>query len=114
MDCWKKSFRKLATISSEAPERFDFTREMEATYSGFKVTPATASPEGRRLFFRGHKTVDDIFALAHKPGFEPFVDGWVADPENTHPLDYGVGCGESCEVGADDRFSVEEDYDQLI
>ncbi len=109
MDCWKKSFRKLATIAVEAPERFDWTRQIEADFSSFKVTDATRSPCGRRLFFRGHKTVDDIFALAQKPGFKPFVDGYFPDPEETDPLDYGVGCGESCEVGSDERYGVQLD-----
>jgi len=105
MDCWKKSFRKLATIAVEAPERFDWTREMEEKYGDFKVTDATRSPCGRRLFFRGHKTVDDIFNLPNKPGFKPFVDGYFPNEED--PLDFGVGCGESCEVGSDERYGVQ-------
>lgn len=115
IDCWKKSFRKLATLSLEQPESFEFTREMERAYSKHKVTPATSSPDGRRLFFRGHRTVDDIFAMAKAPGFIPFVDGYFPNQSFPDPLDYGVGCGESCEIGSDERYGVEplEDEDKF-
>lgn len=103
MDCWKKSFRKLATISLEAPERFQFTRNMEKEFGHFKVTDATRSPCGRRLFFRGHRTVDDIFAMGKAVGFKPFTDSYFPNPDTSDILDYGVGCGESCEIGSDER-----------
>ena len=108
VDCWKKSFRKLGTIAQEAPERFEWTQRMQDKYGSHKVTDATRSPCGRRLFFRGHRTVEDILALPTKPGFKPFVDGYWVDDENPDPLDHGVGCGESCEVGSDERYGNAE------
>ena len=90
--CWKKSFRKLATLSLEEPEVFDFPRRMEATHKD------SGAGLGDRRFFRGRKTVDDIFAMAREPGFQPFVDSFPYD--NTE-MDMGAACGESCEVGTD-------------
>lgn len=97
--CWKKSDRKLLTIASENPQYFDFPASIEAEFSKFKVTAATKSPDGRRLFFRKHRSAADILALARAGDFTPFQDANIApfDPE----LDVGGGCGESCEIGSD-------------
>jgi hypothetical protein len=102
--CWKKSYRKLLTIAKEAPEFLDFPRKMEEEFGRFKVTPATTSPDGRRLFFRKHKSVADIFEDAEKP-FVPFTDKHHIEYDEN--LDFGVGCGESCEIGSDERYGVE-------
>ena len=107
VDCWKKSFRKLATLSIERPEIFDWTRRMESRYAFFKVTDATRSPDGCRRFFRGHRTVSDIFAEGEKPGFTPFSDKYSVDYAD--PLDLAGGCGESCEIGTDTA-----DYEEAI
>jgi len=95
--CWKKSDRKLMTIAAEEPERFEFMRRMEKEH---KLTHL-GSEEGGRLFFRKHKTVDDIFEMASKP-FKKFVDhkpelqlGLLDD------LDLSGGCSESCDIYAD-------------
>lgn len=100
--CWKKSNRKLMTLALEHPDVFDFPLRMEAEFSGFKVTPATTSPDGRRLFFRGHKSAADIVELARTSDFEKFSDKYqtnIFDPA----LDMSSGCGmSSCEIGADD------------
>jgi hypothetical protein len=102
--CWKKSYRKLLTIAREAPGFFDFPRRMEREFGRLKVTPATTSPDGRRLFFRKHKSVDDIFEDAKQP-FTPFTDKHHIEYDES--LDFGVGCGESCEIGSDERYGVE-------
>jgi hypothetical protein len=111
--CWKKSYRKLLTIAKEAPGFLDFPRKMEDEFGHFKVTPATASPDGRRLFFRKHKSVADIFEDAKKP-FEPFTDKHHIEYDEN--LDFGVGCGESCEIGSDERYGVdvadEDDFNE--
>tara|TARA_Y100000296_G_scaffold87234_1_gene130838 strand:- start:2751 stop:3620 length:870 start_codon:yes stop_codon:yes gene_type:complete len=95
--CWKKSDRKLMTIAVEEPERFDFMRRMEKAHAH---TGANAE-ERPRVFFRKHKTVDDIFEMASKP-FKKFVDhkpelqlGLLDD------LDLSGGCSESCDIYAD-------------
>lgn len=102
--CWKKSWRKLLTIAQEQPAFLDFPEQMEREFSQFKVTPATSSPDGRRLFFRKHKSVADLRAEAAAGGFTPFSDKHHIEYDEN--LDYGVGCGESCEIGSDERFGV--------
>lgn len=97
--CWKKSNRKLLTLAAETPSVFDFPAEMERTFGTFKGH-LKAGHNGRRYFFRGYRTTQDLFETAAKP-FVRFVDNSPTpipfDPE----LDRGSGCGESCEVGAD-------------
>lgn len=90
--CWKKSYRKLATVAKEMPEAFSFPRRIEAEY------PNHGPGFGDRRMFRGRKTTADIFALAADPNFEPFVDGF---PFSDEALDSGMACGESCEIGVD-------------
>lgn len=97
--CWKKSLRKHLTIALEHPEAFDFPREMERLY-GTLHADRSAGKDGRRHFFRGYMSVDDIFARA-KQGFIPYQDNAHQIPLFDVDLDVGSGCSESCEVGAD-------------
>lgn len=96
--CWKKSARKLMTLAVDSPEVFDFPRRMEARYASVKAS------KGTRQFFRGNKTVDDIFRMAQEP-FTKYAD---ASPSPLSDLDLGSACGESCEIGADDVGYVDE------
>ena len=91
--CWKKSERKLKTLAVESPHYFDFFRRMEDEYKHLKAR----NDNGERRFFRGHKTVDDIFEAAQQP-FQLYTDKVVLNEEQ----DIGSGCGESCEIGADE------------
>lgn len=109
--CWKKSLRKLLTVAKKNPEQFDFPRRLEKEFSKFKVTSASGSPDGRRLFFRGHKSTEDILAMSRQP-FEEFHDKF-APKSDDDPLDYGVGCGESCEIGSDERYGTNIDTDWI-
>jgi 3'-phosphoadenosine 5'-phosphosulfate sulfotransferase (PAPS reductase)/FAD synthetase len=90
--CWKKSDRKLMTIAKQEPERFEFFKRMEKEhrFSGHGDDP--------RVFFRGYKTVGDIFLAAKKP-FNEFEDNM---PElqlrMIDPIDYSNGCSDSCEA----------------
>lgn len=90
--CWKKSFRKLATVAKETPEAFRFPARMETTYAN------AGRGDGDRRLFRGRKTTADIFAMAASPDFEPFVDNF---PFKSEEMDSGMSCGESCEIGID-------------
>ena len=96
--CWKKSNRKLLTLAKENPSVFDFPIEMERLYGDFKCNPPVTSPNGKRQFFRGHRSALDILELA-KGNFNPFTDKYnVFDPD----MDTESGCGmSSCEVGHD-------------
>lgn len=107
--CWKKSLRKHLTIISECPEHYDFPRRMERLYGKigpeFLKDPATrARPitaDYRRTFFRGNMSVEDLFAEYErkKNTFAPAHDEAVVFDEY---FDVGAGCGESCEVFADE------------
>lgn len=90
--CWKKSFRKLATVAREMPEAFDFMARMEVEHKN------AGRGDGDRRFFRGRKTVPDIRTMAADPAMEPFVDGF---PFKDETLDLGSACGESCEIHTD-------------
>lgn len=95
--CWKKSFRKLLTITQTNPEFFDFWRRMEDRHSFTGTRPEGLEGTPRQIF-RENSTVEDLFERA-KQGFEPYVDGKFI-PFDTD-MDYGSACGESCEVFAD-------------
>jgi len=103
--CWKKSWRKLLTVAKNNPEFMEFPAKMEKEFGGFKVTPATASPDGRRNFFRGHRTTTDLMVGVLFDDFEEFTDKHHIPYDER--FDFGVGCGESCEVGSDERYGVE-------
>lgn len=109
--CWKKSFRKLMTIADESPEKFDFMARMERDYGRvgpeFLKDAATnddAFSDYRRTFFRGNRSVQDIFTMLA----EHRVDGTFAYANDDatvydEELDVGGGCGsESCEVWTED------------
>lgn len=90
--CWKKSDRKLMTIARQEPHRFDFFRRMEAEHK------MTGPSDGPRVFFRGHRTVDDIFEKAESLSFEfedkmPELQLRLLDP-----IDFSNGCSDSCEA----------------
>lgn len=106
--CWKKSRRKLLTIAKNNPEFLDFPSRMEAEYSQHK-TKLNKSADGRRLFFRGHLSTEDLFRMAKEP-FEEFTDKHALPFDEN--LDFGVGCGESCEIGSDERYGVKIDSEE--
>lgn len=93
--CWKKSFRKLLTLTQEAPEIFEFPARMEQLYSG--IHKGKEEQETERVFFRGNRSTKNIFEMAQKP-FVKFTDGLNL---NDLELDFGGGCGDSCEMGTE-------------
>ena len=96
--CWKKSLRKHLTLAKEEPWVFDFPRRMEREYA---FAGAGAGP---RRFFRGHRSVDDIFRLSDN-WFVPFREGDQQRQLSMLPdLDEAGGCAEACEP-----FGPEED-----
>lgn len=115
--CWKKSFRKLLTIWDEGPEDFAFNREMEAEFGLHGAEFAKEPPppcDYRRVFFRGNRSVADIEQMRAEAG-----DSFVTAEDDTQnwefsfDLDVGGGCGESCEIWADDDGSEEFDIEEL-
>jgi len=103
--CWKKSFRKLGTISIENPNWFNVFSALEQKYSAH--APRNRNTEDNPppyMFFRGNMTVHDIFEIAKKEGFEKAVDErhltnyQVSLLHDGTELDMMDGCQESCEV----------------
>tara|TARA_R100000655_G_scaffold2167_4_gene8966 strand:- start:4229 stop:5152 length:924 start_codon:yes stop_codon:yes gene_type:complete len=109
--CWKKSFRKLATIAKENPHFFDWWSKTEDEFKNLKTAVNHDPATGFRRIYRGNKTVDDLFNMKDDPDFRPF-----SSKEKTHrqldlwnPLDQAGACGESCEVFADENWPEEND-----
>lgn len=94
--CWKKSFRKLATLSIERPEYFDFCSKMEIKYSDHVPNRDRNKLVLPLRFFRGNKSVGDIFNIPKEPNFKPAEDGrFIFDLETD--IDHEYGCVGSCE-----------------
>jgi hypothetical protein len=96
--CWKKSLRKHITNLQTEPASYDFPERMEAKYPRvgpeFKKDPS--APD--RVFFRSSMNTAALRELARKAPYDPPSDSNDFDPV----LDVGGGCGESCEIYADD------------
>lgn len=114
--CWKKTTRKLLTVAKHNPEAFDFPKRMEAQYG--HVMPQRMKEKGfwqgkTRVFFRHDVSAEDILRQAKEGKFQEYRDKteqkefpfW--DESWDEELDVGGGCGDSCEIGADDdEYSV--------
>lgn len=99
--CWKKSFRKLMTIAKEDPSALDFPGRMERKYG--MVNKGAEEMTEPRVFFRGNKSAQDILKEAYSTDFTPYEDDKFDQMELFNELlDTGSGCGESCEIGADE------------
>lgn len=93
--CWKKSLRKLMTVANEDSSVFDFPKRMERKYGDMK--------KEKRTFFREYRSAEDILNLARTERFQPYEDDTFDQMELFNELlDVGSGCGESCEIGADE------------
>lgn len=93
--CWKKSDAKLLRLIAETPEIFDFPRRMEQEH-GFSGAPYYGKPpEGARprVFFRQHRSTNDMFALAEE--IEVLKARQLTFSFNS---DEDAGCSESCEA----------------
>lgn len=93
--CWKKSKRKLYTLAKTYPDMFNFPAFLEGKYGWHKANNSKRE-DGRRTFFRGHKSANEIVAESKLVDF----DMWEPDKlANFDPsLDLSDGCVESCEV----------------
>lgn len=97
--CWKKSLRKHLTLITEHPEWYDFPERMESEYSLAGTNPLGVP----RRFFREHRTVVDLRALATQGGWKKAVDDAVMyDDQLELDLDSSNGCSESCEIDFDE------------
>jgi hypothetical protein len=102
--CWKKSFRKLVTIARQNPHWFDFMRQMEIEFEEFVRETRKAKVKPPIRFFRGNKTVSDIFEMAKDKKIENAIDDsidtnyQISIYQDGTELDISNGCSESCEV----------------
>ena len=102
--CWKKSFRKLATIARENKHHFDFFKQMEKEFEMFVKPERKHSIKPPIRFFRQNKTVDDVFEIAKDKSVKNADDDSLNINYQTSlfhdgtELDLSNGCVESCEV----------------
>lgn len=97
--CWKKSLRKLMTLTQTHPEIFDFPRRMEAEYALSGGQRRDGSAKEPRTFFRENNSTETLFAKAAQGNFTPFEDDKFIPFDDE--LDVGGACGDSCEIYAD-------------
>jgi len=94
--CWKKSFRKLATIIKENVTKFDFPRKMESKYSEHLAGLSADRIKFPIRFFREFKTVEDIVKISLVPKFKPATDDSTIYHYQSK-LDFEFECIGSCE-----------------
>ena len=100
--CWKKSFRKLMTLAKDDPSIFDFPKEMERKYGHIDRSRDQSQKEDR-VFFRGRTSTVDLLFRSMQEEFEPYSDEIPRTGANfDEMMDLGSGCGDSCEIGADE------------
>lgn len=99
--CWKKSLRKLMTISNENPELTEWWRKMEDRYEMFvpdsRIDTQKEQPPIR--FYKDYMKIDDILEEAKLP-FEKARDE-SKDVQYSmwdEHLDSNGGCVQSCEA----------------
>jgi hypothetical protein len=99
--CWKKSLRKLMTLTRTNPEIFKFPLRMEAEY-GLVAGPRRdgGTDVRRRVFFRENNSTEALFVKAALGNFTPFEDDKFIPFDDE--IDVGGACGDSCEIGADE------------
>jgi hypothetical protein len=112
--CWKKSRRKLATVAKYTPEFFDFPARMEEQYG--HVHNSAGQQEKDRTFFRGRTSAKQIVEIGRSGNFKEYVERDFVQQdlfnEFDEDWDVGGGCGDSCEIGADDYDFNEPDGEE--
>lgn len=101
--CWKKSFRKLMTISIEHPELTDWWKDMEHQYEN-KVGEARLANPNVKLplrMYRNNMSIEEIKEEAKFPFDLAIDESKITDNQlslwDAH-MDSSDGCTESCEV----------------
>jgi hypothetical protein len=96
--CWKKSLRKLMTLTQTHPEIFEFPRRMEREHAFGGGPRRDGGAKEPRIFFRESNSTESLFAKA-AAGFTPFEDDRFIPFDDE--LDVGGACGDSCEIYSD-------------
>ena len=91
--CWKKTDRKHFTLIEDDSSVYEIPARFEKQYplSGHNID---GNP---RKFFRGNRSTEDMLKAAKQP-FTRFHD----ENREYGDLDVGGGCGDSCELWADE------------
>ncbi len=97
--CWKKSLRKLMTLTQTHPEIFDFPRRMEKEHAMSGGERRDGSVKEPRIFFRENNSTKSLFVKASQGNFAPFEDDKFIPFDDE--LDVGGACGDSCEIYSD-------------
>lgn len=99
--CWKKSFRKHATLYRDDPRVFDFPAQLEAQHGN---SGAVARRFGPQVLFR-EKT--SAIGLARKCA--EFKGPWAEDDSKVYTQDDEQSdCSDSCEIDPDRAVSESE------
>lgn len=99
--CYKKSFRKLATVARTNPEFFDVPKYLEENYAyhGARLDGKENEP---RQIFRKHNSTDYILKLAKDPHLKEYHDPAsqmsILDLLQFNELDIGGDCDQGCEI----------------
>lgn len=96
--CFKKSLRKLLTLTTEQPDKLIWWEQMEKKYSDY--IPFTRKKQTKKTtFFRDGLTSKELRLLSQQP-FEKARDDskYVEHQLSLFDLDISNGCVESCEV----------------
>lgn len=94
--CWKKSKRKLLTLSIEDPEIFQFPMKMEEKYGrvGGEFRKINSHLYKNRVFFRGNQSTKELLEESKLP-FNKYTDkNYIYEDY----FDAPNGCTESCEI----------------
>lgn len=105
--CWKKSFRKLMTVARRDPQAFEFPQRMEAVHG--MVHNSKVPPDKPRRFFRENTSTETLLAMSQTAEFKEYEDDILEPVLFEWWWDLGGGCGDSCEVGADEMQGISED-----
>jgi len=88
--CWKKSLSKHIRLVNECPEVYDFPKRMEEQYGTVGTKEGTGY--ARHVFFRGNRSVQDIFKIAKdKQAADDAIIEIISEDATNE-------CGESCEM----------------
>ena len=93
--CYKKTKRKLLTIAQDDPSHFDLFRMLESEFGSVKAR------DERRSFFMENGNVFGVEDILREAESFPRSRRYSDSRQRTlwdEALDFGSGCGESCEV----------------
>jgi len=105
--CWKKSIRKLMTLSKNEPKLTNWWREMEIKYGNYIPESRQHRKDETKLpirFYRDQRSVDDIIEESKFPFVEAQDESKIIYPVNIaggmwdEYLDTNDGCVETCEA----------------